>query len=374
MSLRYLAWTCLAVFATAADSQSPTFNRFTADLPQLLETDAATVMTRGLTHDFAKKLCARVGGSVAQQVEKEGAAWTARNDAYIRASVMVLSAFGDRLFANGGENARQGYFHSIGRQGASVATQRLMRQFNGANLENSVVPPESACAGLANSLRDGEADFKRTPDVTRALIPYMQRSGKFPEFARGPKEEASDAYDRGDYATALRLFQPLADAGDVDALGNLGNMYGFGRGVERDVRKAHEYWSRAADKHLGTAMFNIAVIYFNGEGGFPKDDALAAQWYKRAAEHRHNGAMITLSSIYATGRGFPVDKRMAIVWASLAASYANTPELKKAPLAQLLTLTQGMPREELEQIQSTINDTAKIVQKNVAEYQAQRAP
>jgi hypothetical protein len=38
----------------------------------------------------------------------------------------------------------------------------------------------------------------------------------------GQFEDATAAYDRGDYATALRLLRPLAEQGDADAQTNLG--------------------------------------------------------------------------------------------------------------------------------------------------------
>lgn len=40
----------------------------------------------------------------------------------------------------------------------------------------------------------------------------------------GPVEDAQTAYDHGDYATALRLWQPLAEGGNADAQFNLGFM------------------------------------------------------------------------------------------------------------------------------------------------------
>ena len=39
-----------------------------------------------------------------------------------------------------------------------------------------------------------------------------------------------DAYERGDYETALKKFLPLADQGDADAQYNLGAMYYDGTG------------------------------------------------------------------------------------------------------------------------------------------------
>ena len=46
------------------------------------------------------------------------------------------------------------------------------------------------------------------------------------------------AYDRGDYAVALREFRPLAEEGDARAQYNLGLMYAEGNGVPEDDREA----------------------------------------------------------------------------------------------------------------------------------------
>ena len=49
--------------------------------------------------------------------------------------------------------------------------------------------------------------------------------------AAGPLEDATAAYDRGDYAAPLRLLGPLANQGDAIAQSNLGFMYFSGQGV-----------------------------------------------------------------------------------------------------------------------------------------------
>src|SRR3972149_2885164 len=48
----------------------------------------------------------------------------------------------------------------------------------------------------------------------------------------GQFEDATAAYERGDYATAFRLMKPLAEKGDAKAQHNLGVMYDYGRGGE----------------------------------------------------------------------------------------------------------------------------------------------
>jgi uncharacterized protein len=52
--------------------------------------------------------------------------------------------------------------------------------------------------------------------------------------AAGPFEDGVAAYSRGDYATALRLWRPLADQGVADAQFNLGLMYEDSEGVPQD--------------------------------------------------------------------------------------------------------------------------------------------
>jgi len=54
-------------------------------------------------------------------------------------------------------------------------------------------------------------------------------------------EEGEAAYKRGDYATALRECQPLAEQGNHVAQMMLGRMYLEGRGVPQDAEQA-EFW------------------------------------------------------------------------------------------------------------------------------------
>ena len=44
-------------------------------------------------------------------------------------------------------------------------------------------------------------------------------------------EKGLEAYDKGDFATALREWKPLAEQGDADAQFNLGLIYAKGEGV-----------------------------------------------------------------------------------------------------------------------------------------------
>ena len=100
--------------------------------------------------------------------------------------------------------------------------------------------------------------------------------------ARAGWDEGVAAYQRGDYATALREWRPLAEQGVADAQYNLGVMYGEGLGVPQDYAKAVGWWRKAAEQGHATAQYNLGVAYHNGEG-VPQNYAQAHMWYNLAA-------------------------------------------------------------------------------------------
>jgi TPR repeat protein len=66
----------------------------------------------------------------------------------------------------------------------------------------------------------------------------------------GDFEDAREAYNRHDYALALRLFRPLADKGNADAQAFLGLMYDIGDGVPQDSVASANWYRKAADRGL----------------------------------------------------------------------------------------------------------------------------
>ncbi len=59
-------------------------------------------------------------------------------------------------------------------------------------------------------------------------------------------QKGFEAYQRGDYATALREWKPLAEQGQASAQYNLGLMYANGEGVPEDDVYAYMWWNLAA--------------------------------------------------------------------------------------------------------------------------------
>ena len=77
-------------------------------------------------------------------------------------------------------------------------------------------------------------------------------------------DEGIAAYERGDYATALREFRVPAEQGDAEARYNLGVMYDNGQGVPRDYVEAVKWYRKAADQGHAAAQLNLGFIYNSG--------------------------------------------------------------------------------------------------------------
>ncbi len=75
----------------------------------------------------------------------------------------------------------------------------------------------------------------------------------------GPFEDGVAAYQRGDYATALKFWRPLAEQGDTLAQSNLGVMYEFGLSVPQDIVQAHMWFDLAVEHGDERAKINRAI-------------------------------------------------------------------------------------------------------------------
>ena len=74
------------------------------------------------------------------------------------------------------------------------------------------------------------------------------------------------AAQRGDYATALREWKPLAEQGDARFQSLVGKMYAKGKGVPRDDKTAVKWYRLAAEQGNASAQFNLGMMYGNGRG------------------------------------------------------------------------------------------------------------
>jgi predicted nucleic acid-binding Zn-ribbon protein len=157
-------------------------------------------------------------------------------------------------------------------------------------------------AGCASEMeRPAGAQVQQAPGkadeflVTDCLLPgQIRRLGSQMTFLtprRPIKTSARDceirggeyvAFDRANYATALKVWLPLAQQGDANAQTYVGEIFEKGLGVAPDYGAAAEWYRRAAESGYARAAINLGNLYEQGLG-LPKDPKLALNWYRRAA-------------------------------------------------------------------------------------------
>jgi uncharacterized protein len=132
--------------------------------------------------------------------------------------------------------------------------------------------------------------------------------------AAGDYEEGAAAYNRGDFATAKRLWLPLAERGDAKAQTGLALMYFLGQGVDTNLAAALDWSEKAADHGLPSAQFLLGQIYQHPWDPEIRDLGSAFKWYSKAAAQGYADAQDELGGIYEFGLGVPTDYAEAEKW------------------------------------------------------------
>ena len=137
-------------------------------------------------------------------------------------------------------------------------------------------------------------------------------------------EDGLDAAMRGDYETAYREFQLAAENGLSLAQYNLAILYFMGQGVEQNDEQAF-FWTREAAQqgHLG-AQYNLGSLYLDGRG-VAQDANTGRDWMERAARAGHGPAAISLARMLQERRPFGRDLVTAHAWAATA-NFHESPE------------------------------------------------
>jgi hypothetical protein len=131
-----------------------------------------------------------------------------------------------------------------------------------------------------------------------------------------------EAYQRGDYETAIHEWLPYAAENDPKALFNLGQMYRLGQGTPIDRLKAEQYYRRAAALgHIG-ALANLGSLYYEAD---PPQGGEAAYFWRRAARGGEPRSQYYIGVQYLTGEYISRDYVLAYAWLSLSAKAGFAP-------------------------------------------------
>lgn len=90
------------------------------------------------------------------------------------------------------------------------------------------------------------------------------------------------AYDRANYASALKIWLPKAQEGDAAAQLYVGEIFEKGLGAQADYQAAAQWYEKAAAQGNFQAQLNLGHLYEKGLG-VPQNKETAMRWYRKSA-------------------------------------------------------------------------------------------
>jgi uncharacterized protein len=105
--------------------------------------------------------------------------------------------------------------------------------------------------------------------------------------AGSPEEDfraGLSAFNGGDFATAMRLWRPLAESNDARSQTGIGFMYHRGLGVKTDDVEAAVWLRRAAEQGQAEGQMMLGSLYFFGLG-VPQSYTAAYAWCELAQDN-----------------------------------------------------------------------------------------
>jgi TPR repeat protein len=176
-----------------------------------------------------------------------------------------------------------------------------------------------------------------------------------------------DAWSRGDYAGAVAIWRPYAEAGDADAAFNMGQAYRLGRGVLVDLGTAQGWFEKAANKGHVDAQATLGLLLFqNG------NQVEGLRWLKGAAEQGDPRALLVYGTALFNGDGVPQNPVLGYAYVSRSATQGLEPA--KSTLSQMDGIMPLAQRKKGIALALQKAKTQKSKPKAVSEPVAEKAP
>lgn len=135
---------------------------------------------------------------------------------------------------------------------------------------------------------------------------------------------------------------------------HLGLCYakGYG-GLKVDKVQATKWYTQAAEQGYLDAQFNLALLYYRGDGVL-QDYRAAHAWFIQAANQGDADAQHALGVMYYNGEGIPQDFVLAYLWFNIAAALSDEIRAKVSKYRD--RLTRWMSANQLDQAQQLSRD------------------
>lgn len=169
----------------------------------------------------------------------------------------------------------------------------------------------------------------------------------------------------GDWAQVKQFEKKskLASEGNLQAMHDLGKLYERGRGTNRNIRVAAEWYQKAASAGHTSSKARLGILYFEGRG-VKQNYQKALTLLNAAAKDNIPSALFQLANMYELGTGVRQDLHISIALYKRAQQYGYyLAENKIARLEQLALTGAKINNKAIQQpAKNTVTAAAPLLQ------------
>eukprot|EP01135_Chromosphaera_perkinsii_P009985 Nk52_evm20s1992 gene=Nk52_evmTU20s1992 len=159
----------------------------------------------------------------------------------------------------------------------------------------------SGCNQLGEFIMQMEKDFPTAAKhFRRGCEKFSQGTGK-PCFNLGSLYMAGNGVERNE-KRAYEYFKQGCDKNDMDACNNVGMGLWKGRGVDKNVEEAIKFFELGCRKKYALSCFNLSILYLVADG-VPKDMPKAVQYSEKACDLGFVAGCVNAHVAYKNGDG-----------------------------------------------------------------------
>lgn len=160
------------------------------------------------------------------------------------------------------------------------------------------------------------------------------------------------------FQAAFEWFTRAESRGSLEAAHNLGLAYYLGQGVELDYARAADWFTTAADRGDASAMNHLALIFIHGLAGV-QDSHRATALLQRAAALGLSVAMMNLGILYSEGRGILEDYALAYAWFTAALAHGLPRDFSESVAYRMGVLAGRMDSDTLSRARALASELAR---------------
>lgn len=140
--------------------------------------------------------------------------------------------------------------------------------------------------------------------------------------------DACECVKRHSFPEAHAKLKVLADTNHAKSITLMGYLYEKGVGVEQDLNKAAQCYTKAAAQGLPQAESRMGHLLLNAQIKLQTQTKSAEYWIRKAAKHNVSEAQATLGKLYYEGNHLPIKNSRAVRWLRKAADRGEEDALR----------------------------------------------